>query len=468
MSVPEWLTGSIFYHIFPDRFYNGDPSNDPSNQQPWGAKPTTWGFQGGDLRGVINRLDYLEDLGINAIYLNPIFRATSNHRYNTTDYFEIDPKLGSFKDFEDLIETAHSRGFKVILDGVFNHTGRGFFAFQDLLENEDHSDYVDWYHVQRFPLHAYGPGKAQNYTGWWSFKSLPKLNTDTPEVRKYLMQVARYWIERGVDGWRLDVPNEIDDDDFWTEFREVVKSANPQAYLVGEIWEVDPRWVGDRHFDGVINYPFREALIDFLIEGHLRASDFAAQLEKLMLTYPQENAFAHLLPLGSHDTARVKTIAKGDMKQVRLMTYLQFFFPGLPIVYYGDEIGLEGGEDPDCRQAFLWEKDAWDEGYHSFIQSLISLRKRTRPLTEGNFERVFEDDDRGIVVFSRLFQGSQALLAMNTSSRISDIQLRSPKLLPRVNFADPLDSMPIRRSEDALEFELPAMSAAIFVGREGS
>mgnify|MGYP001823123149 CR=1 FL=1 len=265
MPVPSWVQDSVFYQIFPDRFYNGDQSNDPPNVHPWESKPTIWNFMGGDLGGIIQKFDYLLDLGVTAIYLNPIFQSASNHRYNISDYFKIDPKLGHLKDFHDLLDLAHANNIKVILDGVFNHCGRGFFAFSDLLENQEFSPYKDWFHVNTFPIDAYGTGKSKDYESWWGFKSLPKFNTNTFAVRRYIMDVAQYWIEQGADGWRLDVPNEINDDEFWAEFRYNVKSINNEAYIFGEIWEADTRWVGDAHFDGLMNYPVRDAL---LVQNH--------------------------------------------------------------------------------------------------------------------------------------------------------------------------------------------------------
>ena len=246
MTVPYWVEDAIFYQIFPDRFANGDPAHILPGMTPWDAAPTIYGFQGGDLRGVIQKFDYLLDMGINAIYFNPIFQATSTHRYNTTDYLRIDPKLGDLRDFQALLHVAHSNGVRVVIDGVFNHCGRGFFAFNDLIENQEYSVYKDWFHVKHFPVHAYTHGDAEDYLGWWGYKSLPKLNTQNPYVRRYLMDVAKYWIEQGTDGWRLDVPNEIDDDDFWAEFRQVVKTTNPDAYILGEIWDGNPRWVGPK------------------------------------------------------------------------------------------------------------------------------------------------------------------------------------------------------------------------------
>lgn len=423
MPVPEWVQDAIFYQIFPDRFANGDPGNDPPNVQPWGAPPTTHGFQGGDLRGVIQRFDYLVDLGIRAIYFNPIFQATSNHRYNTTDYYRIDPKLGEKKDFLELLELAHRNGIRVILDGVFNHSGRGFFAFNDLLENETHSPYRDWYHVVRFPLDAYGPGPAENYLAWWRFKSLPKFNTANPQVRRFLLGVARHWIEQGVDGWRLDVPNEIDDDAFWAEFRYEVKRANPEAYLVGEIWEVDPRWVGENHFDGLMNYPLRQALIDWVVTGSLTAREFDRRIQRLLTAYPRPNVYACYLPLGSHDTERIRTVCGGDLRKVRLLVLFQMTFPGAPAIYYGDEIGLEGGKDPDSRRAFPWEESRWESDLRQFIRQLIWLRRDTSVLRRGDYRSLLCDDKAGVYAFARLDERSVAVVALNASTSSRQVSL---------------------------------------------
>ena len=203
MSVPDWVQDAVFYQIFPDRFARS-PANDRPHLAAWGTPPTLNGFQGGDLRGVMEHFDYLLDLGINALYFNPIFQSSSTLRYNTDDYYRIDQRLGSRADFDALLDLAHRNGVRVVLDGVFNHCGRGFFAFHDLVENGDESIYRDWFHVRRFPLRAYEPGKARNYLGWWGYKSLPKFNTNDPQVRQYLLDVARYWVDAGIDGWRLD------------------------------------------------------------------------------------------------------------------------------------------------------------------------------------------------------------------------------------------------------------------------
>ena len=414
MTVPYWVQDAVFYQIFPDRFHNGDPANDPPNLDPWGAAPTIWGFQGGDLRGVITKLDYLLDLGVNAIYLNPIFQASSNHRYNISDYYKIDPKLGTLADFQALLDAAHHNGIRVVIDGVFNHCGRGFFAFNDILENHSHSPYLDWFHLNNVPPDAYSPGDADDYQAWWNFKSLPKFNTDNPLVRQYILDVARYWIRLGADGWRLDVPSEIDDPVFWEEFRAVVKSENPDAYLVGEIWDGDPRWVGPGCFDGLMNYPVRDGLIAFLLERKT-ADDLSALVNQQVTQYAQENVSAMYNLLGSHDTVRIKTELEGNQNKLKMAYLFLFAFPGAPAIYYGDEVGLDGGKDPECRKAFSWEEESWDHGLRKLIQGLIAIRKKSPALRRGSFQEVCRDEKRGGYGFVRVLGEEGLLVLLNAS-----------------------------------------------------
>lgn len=423
MSVPEWVNNAVFYQIFPDRFANGNLGNDPANVQYWGSPPTVWGFQGGDLQGIIQHFDYLVDLGVNALYLNPIFLASSTHRYNTSDYFTVDPKLGDLKTFHAFLDLAHHHRFHVIIDGVFNHCGRGFFAFNDVLENQEHSPYLNWFHVTNFPVDAYSLGDARDYLAWWNIKSLPKFNTNNPAVRQYLLDVAHYWIEQGVDGWRLDVPNEIDDDDFWAEFRSVVKAANPEAYILGEIWTADPRWVGEGHFDGLMNYPVRDALLRLLQTGTLDIPHFKSKLDSLLQLYPAENLQAMYVPLGSHDTERLLTVLGGNVKKAQLALLFQFAFPGAPAIYYGDEIGLVGGKDPECRAAFPWDERNWDTSLRLWVKNLIALRRENPALCKGGLEWVCSNPISGCLAFVRKDQAECVLVIMNPSPETRKMQL---------------------------------------------
>lgn len=252
----SWVADSIFYQIFPDRFAKSSFVPKPSNLEPWDSSPTPHGYKGGDLLGLVEHLDYLQDLGITAIYLNPIFQSASNHRYHTHDYMKVDPMLGGDAALKALLDAAHRRNMKVILDGVFNHASRGFFQFHDLCENGEQSAYRDWFFSRSFPLQPYPCSSSlheqppdSGYDCWWGLPALPKFNTSTPAVREFLLNVAQRWISFGADGWRLDVPEEIADPAFWREFRRKVKDINEDAYIVGEIWNDASDWLKGDQFD---------------------------------------------------------------------------------------------------------------------------------------------------------------------------------------------------------------------------
>jgi cyclomaltodextrinase len=399
--TPEWARHAIFYQVFPERFANGDPSNDPENVEPWGTTPTFHNFMGGDLQGIVDHLDYLADLGATALYLNPIFQATSNHKYNTFDYFRIDPHFGDLATFQRLIAAAHERDMRVVLDGVFNHCGRGFYAFNDLLENGAHSPYLKWFHVEHFPLHPYEGDQPSGYKTWWDFRSLPKLNTDHPPTRRYLLDVARYWIAQGADGWRLDVPNEIADHNFWREFRAVVKAANPEAYIVGEIWHDATPWLDGTQFDAVMNYVFRDLCRDFFARDSIRADAFGAGIDHLLSLYPQAATEVQLNLLGSHDTPRFRTEAGGDIARLRLAILFQLMFPGAPCIYYGDEIGLQGGGDPLCRGCFPWDRDRWEVELLEWTRRCIRLRQDHPALRAGQYRSLLARSTVNVYAFAR-------------------------------------------------------------------
>ena len=320
--VPLWLKDAVFYQIFPERFANGDSSNDPPGTQPWGGQPTPKNFFGGDLKGIIEHLDYISSLGVNALYLNPIFQSGSNHKYTTDDYLRIDTAFGDEATFKKLVDECHGRGIRVILDGVFNHTGTSFFAFKDLKENGASSKYTGWYNVYSFPV---GPPNKPNYEAWWGYGDLPKLMTSNPEVRSYLLQATEHWMNLGIDGWRLDVPNEIPHP-FWIEWRKLVKSINPDAYIVGEIWDDARPWLQGDQFDGVMNYRFRAACLDFFATGKANAVQFAKTLAELQAMYPGEVSEGLQNLLGSHDTERLLTLFHGDKETMKLAWLFQMTY----------------------------------------------------------------------------------------------------------------------------------------------
>jgi neopullulanase len=314
-ETPGWVRDAVFYQIFPDRFAQSGRLARPANLEPWDSPPTAHGFKGGDLLGVAEKLDDLKELGVDALYLNPVFASAANHRYHTWDYHRVDPLLGGDAALRELLDAAHARGMHVVLDGVFNHVGRGFFAFHHILENGADSPYLDWFvlDLERLragrPLGAYAEPKLLRrgkkhrpafeelgYAAWWDLPALPKLDTRTAAVREYLWDVAERWVRFGIDGWRLDVPSEIDDDDFWRELRRRVKRANPEAYLVGEIWYDARRWLSGDQFDATMNYPLAKAALGFFVRGldldalrtvggyrdvrPLDAGDFAAEVDR--------------------------------------------------------------------------------------------------------------------------------------------------------------------------------------------
>ncbi len=467
MSVPTWVQDSVFYQIFPDRFANGSATNDPINVRPWGEKPTITNFMGGDLSGIIDRMYYLLDLGINAIYLNPIFLSPSNHRYNTSDYYKIDPKLGTKDEFTLLLDVAHRNEMKVILDGVFNHTSRGFFAFNDILENQAESPFLDWYHIKKFPVEAYTHGDATTYEAWWRYKSLPKLNTSNPQVRKHLLDVATYWVEQGIDGWRLDVPNEIDDDTFWREFRRVVKKANPDAYLLGEIWDGDVRWVGEDRFDGLMNYPMRELVVN-LLTGKIGVDKFCHDSMKLYWRFPTENAHAMYGLLSSHDIERFLTKVDGNLAKAKLGYLFLFTFPGAPAIYYGEEIGLKGGADPDSRGCFSWDETTWNTPLRDWVKKLIWVRKNRSSLRRGRYQTLFCDIQTKVLGFVRAEMLEQTLVVLNPSDREVEesVNLVGLDLGKQSMLKDMLSNQIFPVFEERLTIKLQPWSGALLAGKD--
>lgn len=428
INTPDWIADAVFYQIFPDRFARSDAVPKPSSLEAWGDPPTRYGFKGGDLLGVAERLDYLQDLGVTAIYFNPIFQSAANHRYHPYDYYRVDPILGGDGALRTLLDAAHAGGIRIVLDGVFNHASRGLYQFHHLLENQAHSPYLDWFKVKGFPLHAYDAGKSPNYAAWWNLHALPKFNTDTPAVREFLWDVGRHWIELGIDGWRLDVPAEIDDDDFWREFCRRVKGANPDAYIVGEIWQDASRWLKGDQFDATMNYLFTRACLGFFIRDadrellsgvgyspvpKLDAGEFADEIDRILALYDPEINHALLNLLDSHDTARFLSIAKGDESALRLATLFQMTYPGAPCIYYGDEVGMEGGRDPDCRRAFPWDEGCWNTGVRDFVKRCIALRRAHPALRRGDFTRLHAR--AGVYAFGRRLGHEILVVVLNSS-----------------------------------------------------
>ena len=478
-AVPDWVRSAIIYQIFPDRFCNGDPSNDPDfredyyadcrtpappgellppqrecfhlvrdwndisglRQSPWleEGKPDWWSFYGGDIAGVRRKLPYLTDLGVNVIYFNPLWQARSNHKYDAADFTQVDPHFGTAAELQALVREAHAAGIRVILDVAFNHTGEDFWAFRDCVARGPESEYWNWYDWKKWPLPEPLPPDFQPreyYQSWWGIKDMPDLNFDLSRTHPaenyvkdiaeaapnqplvdHILDCARWWLlEIGIDGFRLDVPDEVPYW-FWELFRGHVKQLKPQAWIVGEIWQSARGWVGYRYFDSVMNYAFfKDPVLEFFILGLIDRKSFCDRISEGLAQYPVQAAGAMMNLLGSHDTVRILELAGGDIDRLKRALIFQMTFVGAPHIYYGDEIAMPGGRDPDNRRPFNWdwEQDSRARDLRGFYQELIRLRKAYPLFAEGSF--AFSKTTDGGLAWKR-FDSSEAVgVVMNLST----------------------------------------------------
>ncbi|OQO83992.1 alpha-glycosidase [Enterococcus casseliflavus] len=362
-SAPDWVKKTVWYQIFPERFKNGDSTNDPENTHEWSNEETAilgeHEFYGGDLRGIIEKLPYLAELGISGIYMTPIFKSPTSHKYDTEDYFEIDPHFGTKEDLRELVDKAHKLGIRIMLDAVFNHIGWTSYQFKDAMEKKEKSKYYDWFYFE-----------DDSYLNF-SYH-MPKLNTSNPEVKRYLLEVARYWIvEADIDGWRLDVANEIDHQ-FWREFRKVVKEAKEDAYICGEIWHDSNAWLNGDQFDGVMNYQLAKPIQEWIATNRINGKEFVEQFVNNYTRYTKNQNAGMFTLLDSHDTPRITTQAGGNYQKVDMCFVLLATTPGSVCYYYGSEIYLEGHDDPDSRRCMNWDESLPT----SNLEQLIKLRNQ--------------------------------------------------------------------------------------------
>jgi cyclomaltodextrinase len=420
--APEWVKDTVWYQIFPERFANGNPALDPPGALPWdSAEPTADNFFGGDFEGIIQHINHLVELGITGIYFTPIFKAYSNHKYDTIDYMDIDPQFGDKETFKRLVETCHQNGIKVMLDAVFNHCGFYFPPFQDVLKNGETSPYKDWFHIHSFPIQT---KPRPNYDTFAFTEFMPKLNTENPEVKNYLLEVGRYWVrEFDIDGWRLDVANEVDHA-FWREFRKAIKEIKPEAYILGEIWHDAMPWLQGDQFDAVMNYPFTSGVLRFFAKNEVKASEFTHIITNVLESYPDPvNEVAFNL-LGSHDTPRILTVCDGNKLKLKLLYLFQMSFPGSPCIYYGDEIGMTGGQDPGCRKCMVWENEKQDRDIFEFVKKLIQLRKTIPAFgTKGTFRFVEANDETNHLIYEKRWENEQLIFVINNSEQPIQVKL---------------------------------------------
>ena len=433
-STPDWAKGAVIYQIFPERFYNGDPSNDPEDGEwdvygtpvearEWDRHPAQpprgSDFFGGDLQGVIDKLDYLEELGITAIYFNPLHESVSNHKYDASDYMKIDDNFGTNQLFKELVKKAEERGIYIIVDGVFNHTGANFWAFQDIVENGQDSKYVDWYDIYSFPV---SPEKG-NYASWHGYSSLPKLNYKNPEVQEHILKVARHWIDLGAKGIRLDAPTEVPHK-FWQKLYRNVKEVDPEVLLIGEVWGDASPWINNNEFDSSMNYNnYRDAMIKFFIGRFKRPGSFVRQLGMDTIRYPEPVVHTMFNLVSSHDVARYLTLANGNPELIKPSVIFQFTYLGAPSIYYGDEVGVEGGKDPDCRRPMIWDEDKQNKELLSLYKKMIEIRNGYPALQKGSFRILFTDDKQKFLVFEREYQGQRVISIINNSNEPYSLEI---------------------------------------------
>ncbi|GEO62593.1 glycoside hydrolase family 13 protein [Lactiplantibacillus paraplantarum] len=418
----EWVKNTVWYQIFPERFANGDRSNDPIGTKKWNASdhPGRQDFYGGDLQGVLDHLDHLQKLGVNGIYFNPLFKAPSNHKYDTEDYYQIDPHFGNAALFKEVVTQAHQRGIHVMLDAVFNHIGDKSLQWQDVLKNGQRSKYAGWFHINKFPA-TYTPTKNFEFTPDATYDTfdytphMPKLNTANPAVQEYLLGIAKYWIkEFDIDAWRLDVANEIDHH-FWKRFHKETTALKPDFYILGEIWHTSQAWLNGDEFSGVMNYSYTGAILDHFINHRISAEQMIDHLSNQLMKYRDQTNQMMFNVLDSHDTARIMTQARGNRDLVKETFAFTFLQPGTPSIYYGTEYGMDGDNDPDCRKPMNWVPDDDGQDMFTFFKKLVALRRNNADLIEGGMV-VLKVLPTGLVEISRMGVGKVLTGIFNTTN----------------------------------------------------
>lgn len=391
IAPPEWAKDIVMYHIFPNSFASG--------KQEMGNH--------GTIRGILENVDYLVELGITCIYLNPVFWANSYHKYDTIDYFFIDPSLGTKEEFLLFTRTCHEHGISVILDGVFNHCGSDFFAFKDVLEKGRKSVYFDWFYDMPDEVVFRNP---PNYEAFAYVKEMPKLNTANPKVEEYFLKVGTYWTrELDIDGWRLDVANEINHD-FWRKFKAAVRQVKPNALFIGEIWEDANMWLLGDQFDSTMNYRFRYLCEDFFGKRILKPSEFHEQMVKMIYRYPHPVSLVQMNLLDSHDVPRFLSSCQGDRRRMELAFFYLFTGYGVPSVFYGDEMYIEGTTEPEYRAVMPWGSN--DNCVEKF-KAWITLRKKHSSLRDGTYKGYIIDDERNFYAFWRENEKEKLLVCIN-------------------------------------------------------
>ena len=465
-TIPDWVYGGVMYQVFPERFANGDSSINPKNSVEWGSTPTRLDFQGGDLYGVIQNLDHIESLGVNIVYLNPIFLSTSTHKYDSWDHFKVEPSLGGDDALRELIKECHNRDIKIILDCSLNHVHPRHFGFQDLVKNGEKSKYKEWFTVFDYPVrfihrpHLYsntykvgwdgneeeykryldktfeetmvpveirdddGPIVEPSFKAWWGVPDMPKVNFENKDARKWALDVTKHWIENfDIDGWRMDVAKELDFS-FWKDFRDIVYGTKEDVLLISEIFGDTSQWLQGDRFDGTMNYSFRETMTDYFATKRINNKEFADSLANLYSMYSFEALSSCQNLLSSHDVKRFLNRSGNNEDGILGAIFLQTTFPGIAGIYYGDEVGLGGADDPFNREPFPWHDQAsWNMTILEFTRTMMHIKNSNPIFKYGRFELL--DDTEDVVIFRRILQDESLICIVNRDRSTKDITINT-------------------------------------------
>lgn len=407
--VVEWMRNAVFYQIFVERFNIGNKQKDTSYiNMKWDDEPTPFSFAGGDLEGIIQKLDYIKNLGMNAIYLTPVFQSVSNHKYDIINYMEIDEHFGSMETLKELVEKAHHRGIRVVLDAVFNHSSMYMSQFQDVLKKGKESEYYDW-----FMINGDYPDMDQlNYECFATCNYMPKLNTSNQQVQDFLIEIGIYWIkECDIDGWRLDVSDEVSHE-FWRLFRKAVKNQKNDAVIIGENWHDAYSYLKGEQYDSIMNYAFTKACLDYFAKGRFNAKEMAEKLNSNLMRNMEQANRMMLNLLDSHDTHRFYTESGKNKDRLLAAIALEMIFIGAPCIYYGTEILLEGGYDPDSRRCFQWNEDEWDIEFMSKFKNLTKIRSQNTVM----YGDIAVWNEKGMLAVSRAYGSEKMVLLINLTA----------------------------------------------------
>ena len=422
MPTVDWMRRAVFYQIFVDRFYIGDHDKDMSYvNMKWGDIPTPKCFAGGDLAGISKKLDYLKMLGINAIYLTPVFRSISNHKYDISDYKEIDPEFGTKEELVDLVKKAHSMGIRIVLDAVFNHCSMDSPQFKDVMKKGRDSEYFNWFIIDGDKPDI----KNVNYECFASCGYMPKLNTANAGVQGFLLDIAEYWIrEADIDGWRLDVSDEVSHE-FWRLFRKRVKSVKKDCVIIGENWHDAYSYLLGDQYDSIMNYAFTKACLDYFANDRFNATDMADKCNSNLMRNKDQVNQMMLNLLDSHDTHRFFSKVGKDVKKLIAAIALNVMYPGAPCIYYGTEILMEGGYDPDCRRCFDWDESHWNKDAWKEISRVLHLKEH-KALQYGECSIISVND---MLVVERSYKDEKITLFVNMTDKAQRVPAGVGKLI---------------------------------------